>query len=84
VCSVVIGSVTFELRVQILATKISNYDLIADHVATDAGLDHSGDVACQLVVSIPRDHRVRFACETRMKEINTPLEQNVIKWIIND
>lgn len=70
--SIVIGSETLELGVQMLSTKISNYDLVADKMAPDARPKHSRDITCQLLVAIPRDHRARFSCK-RIKEISTSI-----------
>jgi hypothetical protein len=67
--SIVVISAASELGVQILATKIPDNDLVADKMSADDSLDHSGDITCQLVVPIPRDHRAWFACDRRKKRL---------------
>lgn len=75
--SIVVRSAAPELRVQILATKIPDNDLVADKMSVGDSLDHSGDVTCHLVIPIPRDYRARFACDKRIIEINTIIIQNI-------
>jgi hypothetical protein len=72
--SIVIRRVALQLGVQVLATKISDYDLVANKMAAYASLENSRDITCQLVIPIPRDHRAGFAYDTRNKEINTIFE----------
>jgi hypothetical protein len=65
---------TLQLGVQVLATEIPDYDLVANKMTTCASLEKSGDITCQLVIPIPSNHWPGFACETRNKEINSIFE----------
>jgi hypothetical protein len=67
--SIVVGGVTLQLGVQVLATEIPECDLVANKMAAHASLENTGDTTRNLLIPIPRDHRAGFPYDTRNKEI---------------